>query len=784
MTSPVLDSVSQAAQEQYGPGQRLRILVPLPIGTSTGGAYDYWLPDHVPRSLELAVGHYVEVPVGKRQMPGIIWEIDPEPDANSDTSKSTPGTPPTGKRKRRVTLKPVMRVFDLPPMSVTNRKMIRWMAQYYGAPMGAVLKMFLASPAALETPEPTMGYRRLDPMPTGLRLTPARRRVLSALAEDIPVMTASELAKAAGCGTSVVKSLAAQGGLETVTLPALPPRDARPDWTRPGPTLSPDQQAAADRLRDTVNAGEAYTAVIDGVTGSGKTEVYQEAIAATLAKGQQVLVLLPEISLSAQWLDRFAQRFGATPTLWNSELTPATRRDNWRNIALGRADVVVGARSALFLPYDRLGLIIVDEEHDASFKQEDRVAYNARDMALVRGQLAGHPVVLASATPSMETMVNMDEGRFEALVLPERHGAAQLPEIQLIDLTKTPPTRLDSAEPDGNPVAELGPAWLAPPLVDALADTLEKGEQSLLFLNRRGYAPLTLCQSCGHRWQCPNCTAWLVEHRLAHRLQCHHCGFEGPLPSHCPSGGAEDSIIACGPGVERVAEEVQQRFPSARVGLLTSDMLTGAHAMREFIAKIQTRAIDIVIGTQILAKGHHFPLLTLVGIIDADMGLGGGDIRAPERSFQLLQQVAGRAGRGDSPGTVMVQTRLPHEPVLQALANQDRDGFMDVVEQERRLYEMPPFGRLAALIISDPNEGRLRQAVNALANVAPKIDGVTILGPAPAALSMLRGRHRQRFLIKAGRKAVLARLIEPWLQAVKLPSQTRVQIDIDPYSFL
>ena len=767
------DPAGQQATEAYGPGQRIRALVPLPIGTSTGGAYDYWLPADR-HNTPPVVGQYIEVPVGKRHLPAIIWETDP-----------TPEPPKAGQKQRNVTLKPVSRVFDLPPMPVINRRMIAWMAQYYAAPMGAVLKMFLASPAALETPEPLTGYRRVDCPPDSLRLTPARSRVLRALSDDMPVMTAVELAKAAGCGTSVVKKLAEHGGLEAVTLPALPPRDARPDWRRPGPSLSPDQQAAADALRHAIDAGHAHTAVIDGVTGSGKTEVYLEAIAATLAKGLQVLVLLPEISLSAQWLDRFAQRFGATPTLWNSELTPATRRDNWRNIALGRADVVVGARSALFLPFDQLGLIIVDEEHDASFKQEDRVAYNARDMAVARGQLAKHPVILASATPSMETMVNMGEGKFEALVLPERHGTAQLPDIKLIDLTKEPPIRLEvePAHGDGS-LDALGPAWIAPPLVKALEETLARGEQSLLFLNRRGYAPLTLCQSCGHRWQCPNCSAWLVEHRLAHKLQCHHCGYHSPLPKHCPSCGAEDSIIACGPGVERVAEEVHQRFPAARIGLLTSDMLTGPLAMREFVAKIQTRAIDIVIGTQIMAKGHDFPNQTLVGIIDADMGLGGGDIRAPERSFQLLQQVAGRAGRGESPGTVMVQTRLPNEPVLQALARQDRDGFMAVIESERRLYDMPPFGRLAALIVSDTDERRLMQAVNALANTAPRIDGVTVLGPAPAALSMLRGRHRQRFLIKAGRRAVLARLIEPWLQAVKLPSQTRVQIDIDPYSFL
>ncbi|MEM6901848.1 MAG: primosomal protein N' [Pseudomonadota bacterium] len=676
------------------------------------------------------------------------------------------------------TLKPVERVFDLPPMPAINREMITWMARYYAAAPGSVAKMFLNTPSALETPPPVTAYELVAALPDDLRMTPARRRVLAAFTE-MPVMTARELANAAGCGVSVVTSLAAAGGLRMVSLPSLPPRAGRPDHALPGPSLSADQAASAERLVAQVAAGGNHVAVLDGVTGAGKTEVYQEAIAAALAKNQQVLVLLPEISLSAQWLDRFARRFGATPTLWNSDLTQAQRRDTWRNVALDRVDVVVGARSALFLPFTRLGLIIVDEEHDASFKQDDRVAYNARDMAIVRGRLADHPVVLASATPSMETVVNMAEDRFEALVLPERHGTAELPDIQLVDLTKTPPEKLPETTLEG-----LGPAWLAPPLVAAIDETLAAGEQTLLFLNRRGYAPLTLCQACGHRWRCPNCTAWLVEHRLAYRLQCHHCGFDAPLPPHCPECGAEDSIIACGPGVERVAEEVQRRFPNARIGMLTSDTLTGPMAMRDFVAKIQTKALDIIIGTQILAKGHHFPGLTLVGIVDADMGLGGGDIRAPERSFQLLQQVAGRAGRGDRPGRVLVQTRLPHEPVLQALVAQDRDGFMAAIEADRRLHEMPPFGRLAALILSDTDPGRLDQAAAMLARTAPQVAGVMVLGPAPAALSMLRGRHRQRFLIKGGRNAVLARLIEPWLAAVKLPSQTRVQVDIDPYSFL
>lgn len=761
------DQMSQQAAAQYGPGQRVAVLVPLPIGTHTGGSYDYWLSDAVRASHAVEVGSYVEVPVGKRLLPAMIQDTDPPPPT------------PQPERKRPMSLKPVSRVFDLPPMPAINRQLLRWLADYYAASPGAVLKMLLSAPEALETPPPTIGYRAAANPPATLRLTAARQRVLRAAAAEPMPLTAGELAAAAGCGVSVVTGLAEQGGLQRVQSATLPPRRSRPDLDCHGPTLSPDQAAAAERLRELVAGDRFAVAVIDGVTGSGKTETYFEAVAATLAAGRQVLVLLPEISLSAQWLDRFAQRFGASPDIWNSELTGAQRRDTWRNVALGRVDVVVGARSALFLPFDNLGLIVVDEEHDPSYKQDERVAYNARDMAVVRGRLGGHPVVLVSATPSLETVVNIDEGRFEALVLPERHGTAELPGIELVDLTRTPPDKLEDQATGLNQ-----PAWLAPPLVAALEQTLAEGEQALLFLNRRGYAPLTLCQACGYRWRCPNCSAWLVEHRLAHRLQCHHCGLSQPLPDHCPECGAEDSLTACGPGVERVAEEVQRRFPAARLGLLTSDTLSGPAALRAFIARIQTHDIDIVIGTQILAKGHHFPNLTLVGIVDADMGLSGGDIRAPERSFQLLQQVAGRAGRGDRPGRVLVQTRLPKEPVLQALLAQDRDGFMATLEDERQLHGMPPFGRLAALIVSDTDPGRLEQAVGALRRSAPRLDGVLILGPAPAALSMLRGRHRQRFLIKAGRQAMLSKLIVPWLATTRLPGQTRVQVDIDPYSFL
>jgi primosomal protein N' (replication factor Y) len=509
-------------------------------------------------------------------------------------------------------------------------------------------------------------------------------------------------------------------------------------------------------------------ALLEGVTGSGKTEVYFEAVAEALARGRQALVLLPEIALSAQWLDRFAARFGVAPVAWHSDLTPARRRDVWRDVAQGRARVVVGARSALFLPFPDLGLIVVDEEHDASYKQEDGVAYHARDMAVVRAQLGKFPAVLASATPSLETLANVQAGRYRLLHLPARHGGAPLPEVGVIDLRRTPPARR---------------SWLAPPLIEAVRQTLEAGEQALLFLNRRGYAPLTLCRACGHRLQCPNCTAWLVEHRQQGRLQCHHCGLVSILPHKCPSCGAEDQMVPCGPGVERVAEEATQRFPEARIALMASDTLTGPDAAARLVAQMARHEIDLLVGTQVVAKGHHFPMLTLVGVIDADLGLGGGDLRAGERTFQLLTQVAGRAGRAAHPGRVLLQTFQPEHPVIGALASGDAQRFYTTEANERRAAGMPPFGRLAALIVSGPDAARVDTTAAQLARQAPRGEGIEVLGPAPAPLAFLRGRHRRRLLLKTERRINLQDLLRPWLAAVKVPNAVRVQVDVDPYSF-
>jgi len=730
---------------------RLPILLPIPLDRP----YDYLAPP----DLVLAPGAVVRVPLGGREAIGVVWDREPG-----------------GREVPASKLKAVLARFDVPPFSGEQRRFIDWVAKYTMASRGAVLRMALSVPAALDPPRPQTGFQIAARAPAGaepaLRLTPARKKVLAAAKAANP-RTAAELARAASVSASVVKGLHAAGLLEETEIGA-PLPFARPDHGRTGPKLSPEQAAAAAELRIRVAAAAYASILLDGVTGSGKTEVYFEAIAQALERGQQALVLLPEIALSAQWLERFAARFGAAPALWHSDLTAAQRRATWRAVALGQARVVVGARSALFLPMHELGVIVVDEEHDPAFKQEDGVIYHARDIAVVRAHLLSIPIILASATPSLETMVNVETGRYAKVHLPGRHGGATLPSVELVDLRRDRPAKL----------VGLGQSWLSERLRGAITETLDAGEQAMLFLNRRGYAPLTLCRTCGHRLQCPNCTAWLVEHRLAGKLQCHHCGHLAALPERCPSCEAEATLAACGPGVERLAEEISVLFPKARSAVMASDTLTGPGAAAHLIQAVQAREIDLLIGTQIVAKGHHFPHLTLVGVVDADLGLFGGDLRAAERTFQLLHQVAGRAGRAARAGRVLLQTSEPGHPVMQALAAGERDGFLRVESEVRANHGLPPFGRLAALILSGPDPAPLDRFCRALAGAAPHAEGIVILGPAPAPLAVLRGRHRRRFLLKTRRDIPPQGVIKMWLDGLKVPSKVRLQIDINPYSFL
>ena len=713
------------------------VLVPLPFDR----AFDYIVPD----GLSLSTGDVVEVPFNRMLLPGLVVG---------------PGEGDVPLKR----LKPVSRRFGVPPFSPAMRRFLDFTAGYNLMPRGAVLRLSLSSTSALEPPRETIAYIMAPTLPPALRLTDARRRVL-AIASEPPPRVAADLAQEAGVGVGVVKALAEAGALRPVPLPAYRP-PAEPDPAPNGPVLNPAQQSVATALETRVGAGYSAT-LLDGVTGSGKTEVYFAAIAAALRQGKQSLILLPEIALSVQWLERFARRFGVRPLQWHSDLTPAERRHAWRWISDGTAKVVVGARSALYLPYADLGLIVVDEEHDSSFKQSDGVIYHARDMAVARAHIQEIPVILASATPSLETVHNVETGRYGVRHLPERH-AAVMPDVHLVNLVRDPPPRQ---------------RFLSPPLRKALAETLERGEQSLLFLNRRGYAPLTLCRHCGHRFQCPNCTAWLVEHRAFRQLQCHHCGHSVPRPDRCPECEEEGSLAACGPGIERIAEEVAELFPAARTAIMAGDQQGGARAVRALIEAIADHQYDIVIGTQIMAKGHNFPLLTLVGVVDADLGLEGGDPRAGERSFQLLSQVAGRAGRHERPGRVLIQTYRPQERLMKCLAAADREGFVAGELAERRRGELPPYGRLAALIVSGPQPEAVDAVADSLGRAAPRGGEFTVLGPAPAPLALLRGQHRRRLLVKAVRPGALQPMIRDWLERVKIPPSVRVAIDIDPQSF-
>lgn len=708
------------------------------------GPLDY----RVPKGMAVEYGSVVVAPLGPRQVTGIVWEEQHLP-ANSVPDEK---------------LRPLLAALDVPPIRPELRRLIEWTADYYIAPMAAVARMVISSGGALQGPATTTEYRLSGGMPE--RMTPKREHAIGALEGE--QATIRELAGIAGVSEGLLRGLVNQGVLEPVEVDIDRPYPrARADYHQPA--LSVDQQAVAARLVATVEDAQFAPILLDGVTGSGKTETYFEAIAAALRTDQQVLVLLPEIALTEAFLKRFEDRFGAAPVTWHSSLKSTERRRAWRAIASGEAQVVVGARSALFLPYANLGLIVVDEAHEISFKQEDGVRYNARDVAVMRAHFEGLPVVLASATPALESLHMADSGTYEKLVLPNRYGGAMLPDINLIDLTEEQPGR---------------GAWIAGPLRRALFERLEKNEQSLLFLNRRGYAPLTLCRNCGFRFQCPNCSAWLVEHRFSRRLACHHCGHETAPPETCPECGEPDCLVACGPGVERIADEVAEILPEARVAVVTSDTLNSPDKAAEFVAQAEGGAIDVIVGTQLVTKGFHFPELTLVGVIDADLGLEGGDLRAAERTYQQIAQVAGRAGRGAKPGEVLIQTRHPEAPVIAALEAGDRDAFYEAETEARRHAGAPPFGRWAAIIVSSEDEAEAREAANRIGAKRPHLDDVMILGPAPAPLSLLRNRYRYRLLLNARRSAELQKVIRDWLGQVDHPPGVRVGVDIDPYSFV
>jgi len=708
------------------------------------GPLDY----RVPEGMRVEPGSIVMAPLGPRKVPGVVWEAESFPVDEVDPKK----------------LRPLLELRDVPPLRAPLRRLIEWTADYYFASPASVLRMVLSSGAAFADNRPISEYRLNGTVPE--RMTPQRQQALEKLA-DVQG-TISELANKAGVSIAVIRGLEKLGVFDREDVsPHAVTANPSPDFGKVD--LSDDQKSVSSILIEAVRASKFKPFLLDGVTGSGKTEVYFEAIAEALRQNKQVLVLLPEIALTEPFLDRFQVRFGAEPLAWHSGMRQSERKKNWRALAEGSAKVIVGARSALFLPYANLGLIIVDEAHETSFKQEDGVRYHARDVAVMRGLYEKIPVILASATPAIESQHQVEQGNYELLELPARFGGATMPDIEALDLTQDIPPR-------GN--------WLAPTLVNALEENLDRGEQSLLFLNRRGFAPLTLCRTCGHRIDCPNCTAWMVEHRLTRRLACHHCGHVMPIPEKCPECGDEDSLVACGPGVERICDEVKMLFPQARTAIVTSDTIWSPQKAADFVHQMEAGAIDIVVGTQLVTKGYHFPNLTLVGVVDADIGLEGGDLRAAERSFQQIAQVAGRAGRAEKPGRVYVQTRMPKAPVIQALIQNDREGFYAAEIESRRQALAPPFARWAAIIVSSEDNKEAMETARLIGQTAPKLDGFSVYGPAPAPLAMLRGRHRHRLLVHALRSVDLQNIMRDWLHELEWPRAVRVGVDVDPYSFV
>lgn len=719
------------------------VLLALPFND----VFDYQAEDNV------CLGQIVRVPFGRKTEIGVVWKLSKT--SNLEECK----------------IKKIVESLPYPPLSKELIRFINFVSEYNMSFLGLTMKMVLSVKNVFEDVKTTTLYalsgKKLSE--AKLKNSDARHRVLDFL--KLGSATKADIAKCCVVSPSVVAGLIDGGVLSSIIIDKVKEFDL-PDGDYKKVNLTPEQELASSNLIQKVNNGFSAT-LLHGVTGSGKTEVYFEAIAKALQDDKQVLIMVPEIALTTQWLSRFEKRFGVKPCSWHSGISASQRVENWRAIIDGRAKVIIGARSSLFLPYKDLALIVVDESHDHSFKQDEVVNYQGRDMAVVRAKMEEIPIVLATATPDLETICNVEEKKYDILKLKSRFANAQMPDVKIIDLRKDKPKK-------GN----WGVSWLAPTLVSAIEENLQNGEQSMLFLNRRGYAPLTICRDCGHRINCPNCTSWLTEHKNRNALVCHHCGYQISIPRNCPECQAVDSLAACGPGVERIAEEVKKRFPDARIEVISSDITPSLLEVSAIINKIEQGLVDIVVGTQILAKGHHFPSLTLVGIVDADIGLMGSDLRASEQTFQLLSQVSGRAGRESKKGTVYVQTLNPENEVLKALIDNDIDRFISLEKQTRKILKMPPFGKLAGIVISGEDRDLTERFAIYLGNVAPNDTNIMTLGPAPAPIHMLRGKYRYRLLLKTGKNIKIQEIIKLWLKKVKIPNKIRVNVDIDPYSFM
>lgn len=726
-------------------GDVVKVLIPNVVNAG----YDYRLTG--PATL----GQFVACRVMNRPYIGVVWGFG---DSGLPAEK----------------IKDVSAVYDA-RLAITD---LQWIAKMSGWTLmtpGAVLRLIVNVPDAFSPPkmEQLYGLNITD----AVRMTASRQAVADAFASnDNEPMSATDVQNIARVSPSVVRTMISGGILVPKEQRARPTEYNSPEYHDCGNiVLNPEQQSAADVIGAAIDRGGFSVHLLDGITGSGKTQVYFDAAWRAYSRGGSVLLMMPEIALTAQFMHRFAARFGAAPVVWHSNLTAARRREIWRGVLRGEIRMVVGTRSALFLPWQNLGLIVVDEEHDTSYKQEDMGNYHARDMAVLRGKIAGFPVVLASATPSAETLQNVASGKYQVLRLTSRVGGAQLPKIETIDLRENRPEPYQVSD-------VLNNGFLSVPLCNAISDTIAAHRQVMLFINRRGFAPIVQCKKCGWVAGCPDCSVGMTYHRAVGKLLCHMCGRTAPMPTKCPDCGGDVSMR--GAGLEKIAEEVSVRFPSARVALVSSDTISTRQSLERIVAKMESGEIDIVIGTQILAKGHHFPNLTLVGVVDADMGLFGTDFRAAEHTFQQLFQVAGRAGRGEFPGRVLLQTYQPQHPVLCAICAGDRDAFMAADMASRQSAKMPPFGQLIAVIVECQREDTLKKYCAGLAAVAPRAPGVKIMGPIAAGVYQIRNWYRMRFLVMGGPTTLLQPVVAHWLRAIKQPANMRVKVDVNPQNFM
>ena len=734
----------------FNAGDIVKVLIP----NVANAGYDYRLT--APADL----GTFVRVNVMRRPYIGVVYGIGDSglaPEKIRDTTDVFPWH-----------------------LSVSDLQWIQKMSDWTLMTPGAVLRLIVNVPDAFSPPrtEQLYGYD----FESNVRMTDARQSVADAFASnDNEPMSASDIQNIAHVSAAVVKTMINRG--------VLIPRDTRTrdandfdyKYQDMGTVqLNAEQSAAAAEIAAAIDHGGYSAFVLDGITGSGKTQVYFDAAWRAYSHGKSVLLMMPEIALTAQFISRYEHRFGAPPVVWHSNLTAARRRAIWRGVLTGKIRMVVGTRSALFLPWQDLGLIVVDEEHDTSYKQEDMGNYHARDMAVLRAKISGFPIVLTSATPSAETLQNVADGKYRCLKLTARFGGATVPTIETIDMRANRPLPYNLPSDDDAAAPQNG--YLSPNLCNAIQETLNAGRQTMLFINRRGFAPIVQCKKCGWVAQCPDCSVGMTYHKHMGKLLCHMCGRMAPMPTKCPNCG--DNVSCRGAGLEKIQEEVSIKFPSARTALVSSDTIISRQALERIVHKMENGETDIVIGTQILAKGHHFPNLTLVGVVDADMGLFGTDFRAAEHTFQQLFQVAGRAGRGDAPGRVLLQTYQPENPVLTAICNGDRDAFMASDMAARRAAKMPPYGQLIAVIIESQRETTLKKFCAELSAAAPTAAGVKIMGPIAAQIYQVRNWYRMRFLVAGDARAKLQPLVRHWIDKVRTPSNVRVKLDVNPQNFM